>query len=44
MYNKGDPVKCECGKVIAFKKDGDIYIKCKKCKRIILVIRAESLN
>lgn len=43
-YNKGDPIRCDCGKVIAFKKDGNIIIKCKHCKRQIAVFRAESLK
>lgn len=43
-YNKGSPIRCECGKVVAFRKEGQIYIKCKGCKRIVAVIRAESLR
>ena len=48
-YNKGckkdieKPVKCTCGKVIAYQKNGVIYIKCRGCKREIAVARAESL-
>ena len=45
VYNKGKPIKCDCGGVIAFRNDtGDITVKCRKCKRIIIVIRAESLK
>lgn len=51
-YNGTEPVKCECGRVIAFQLpqgryrkcslgDGGIFLKCPKCKRII-AIRAES--
>ena len=34
-YNKGDPVRCECGKIIAYKKDGKLMLYCKQCKRQI---------
>lgn len=34
-YNKGSPVKCECGQIIAYKKDGKLILYCKKCKRQI---------
>lgn len=32
-----DEVKCDCGKVIAYKKGNTLYIYCKKCKRQIPV-------
>ena len=32
-YNKGVPVKCECGKTIGFIKNGKLYIKCRGCNR-----------
>ena len=34
-YNKGSPVRCECGKIIAYRRDGKIYLYCKQCKRQI---------
>ena len=34
-YNKGKPVKCTCGQLIAYKKDGKLMLYCKKCKRQI---------
>lgn len=34
-YNKGEPVRCECGYLIAYKKDDKIMLYCKKCKRQI---------
>lgn len=39
-YNKEKPIKCECGKVLAYKKDGKIYIKCKRCNRIIAIVQS----
>lgn len=51
-YNGTEPVRCECGRVLAFQavksryrrcdaKEGAIFLKCHRCKRII-AIRAES--
>lgn len=34
-YNKGSPVRCDCGQIIAYKKDGKLMLYCKKCKRQI---------
>ena len=34
-YNKGNPVRCGCGQLIAYEKDDKIYLYCKKCKRQI---------
>lgn len=34
-YTKGEPIRCDCGKIIAFKKDGKLWLYCKKCKREI---------
>ena len=39
--NRGTPIRCECGKLIAFYRQGKVYIKCKGCKREI-EIRVES--
>ena len=42
-YNKGMPIRCECGKVIGMLKDGKIYIKCRGCNhQVDIVKRAES--
>lgn len=43
-YNKGDiPIRCRCGKIVAYENDGVIYIFCKSCKRQIAIInRAKS--
>lgn len=27
------PHRCQCGKVLAFWRDGKLFIKCKQCKR-----------
>ena len=35
VYNKGKPVKCDCGQIIAYRKDGKLMLYCKKCKRQI---------
>lgn len=37
-----DPIKCECGRVVAFMKDGKIYVKCKTCKRIVQIIEVKN--
>lgn len=41
-YSKGIPVRCECGKIVAYERNGKIYVYCKSCKRQIAVIRAKS--
>ena len=33
----GVPVKCDCGKLIAYERNGKIYVKCKRCHREIEV-------
>ena len=35
--NKGHPVRCDCGKLIAYERDGAIYVMCKRCKREVRV-------
>lgn len=35
VYNKGEPVKCDCGQIIAYRKEGILMLYCKKCKRQI---------
>ena len=37
QHNKGTPVTCECGKLIAFERNGKVYVKCRRCKREIEV-------
>ena len=33
-YNKGRPIKCCCcDKTIAYQRNGEIYIKCRHCKK-----------
>lgn len=41
-YNKGNPIKCDCGKIVAYERNGIIYVYCKSCRRQIAVIRAKS--
>ena len=33
--NLGEPVRCDCGWIVAYEKNGRIYLYCKKCKRQI---------
>lgn len=33
----GRPIRCDCGKLIAFERQGKVYIKCKGCKREFLL-------
>ena len=30
---KGTPIRCECGKLIAIRRNGKLYIRCRGCKR-----------
>jgi hypothetical protein len=30
---KGIPIKCDCGKTLGFYRNGEIYVKCRNCKR-----------
>lgn len=36
-YNNNEPVKCDCGRMVAVIRDGNIYVKCRRCKREIKV-------
>lgn len=27
------PIKCNCGKIVAKRRDGKLYVWCKSCKR-----------
>ena len=40
-YNKGTPIRCDCGKLIGYLRDGEIYVLCRGCKHEVN-IRAES--
>ena len=36
------PIKCECGKLLAYVRDGKVYVWCKSCrKEVELKIFAE---
>lgn len=35
--HKDIPLKCTCGRVVAFEQDGKVYVKCKRCKRVVEV-------
>lgn len=37
----GKPLLCDCGKLLAYKRDGKIYIWCKRCKKEIEVADIE---
>lgn len=37
--NSGTPVKCDCGKLVAIRRDGEIFIMCKHCKKQIPLSR-----
>ena len=36
-YNKGIPIKCGCGRVIGFIRDGKPYVICHSCKGAICI-------
>lgn len=37
-YNEGIPIKCKCcRRVVAFYKNGEIYVKCRTCKREVII-------
>lgn len=38
---RGTPVRCDCGKLIAYERDGRIYVMCKHCKKQVEVTRIE---
>ena len=40
-YTNGEALQCPCGKLIAYIREGKIYVKCRGCGREIEV-RAES--
>jgi hypothetical protein len=40
--NNGSPISCDCGKIVAFERNGRIYVKCHRCHREIEVATRES--
>ena len=34
----GVPIKCDCGKLVAYKRGGRIFIMCKHCKKQIDIL------
>lgn len=44
QYNNGVPRRCDCGKVIAFRKDNQIFVKCRCCKKWIAIIDIEKVQ
>lgn len=42
--HKDVPQRCECGRVVAFMRDGKIYVKCKRCKREVEVKRPRTVQ
>lgn len=43
-YNKGDPERCSCGRVIAFQKEGKLYVKCKECNRWVAILSINKIK
>ena len=39
---RGIPITCDCGKNVAFERDGKIYVRCYRCHREIEVTKTES--
>lgn len=39
-YKYNEPIKCFCGKVLAYKEEDKIILYCKQCKRTIAIVRA----
>ena len=39
QLNNGNPIRCDCGKLVAKERDGRIYVFCRACKREIEVAR-----
>ena len=37
----GKPILCHCGKLLAYRRDGKLFVFCKKCKREIEVADTE---
>lgn len=43
-YNKGSPIRCDCGRVIAFMQDGKLHVKCQDCKKWIAVLTIKDIK
>ena len=47
-YNKGvtdvAPIRCTCGRVIAYIKGEKVYIKCRDCRQWIAVLDIEKVQ
>lgn len=43
-YNKGSPLRCTCGRVAAFMKDGKVYVKCKDCRKWVAVLTIKKVQ
>jgi hypothetical protein len=43
-YNKGDPIRCDCNRVVSFIKDGKLYVKCQECKKWIAVLSISKIE
>lgn len=41
MEERKQNIKCDCGKLVAIKIDGIVYVYCKSCKRQVPVITLE---
>ncbi len=43
-YNRDEPIRCDCGKIVAIRQNGFIYVKCRACRRQVAIfdIRAEN--
>ena len=43
-YNKGKPYRCECHRVVAYQRDGKIYVKCQDCKKWIAILSVNKIK
>jgi len=34
-YNKGEPIRCDCGKIIGYRVKDKVFIFCRSCKKQI---------
>jgi len=41
-YNKGVPIKCVCGRIIGFIKDGKPYVICHGCRGAVNIVKGKS--
>ncbi|MCR4746561.1 MAG: hypothetical protein K5894_15200 [Lachnospiraceae bacterium] len=40
--NEGIPITCDCGNIVAFERNGKVFIKCHRCHREIEITKTES--